>query len=242
MPFVVGPEEIPEKIKDIGVDFGVAARFTSNSQRFSQWIETPKSNHAHAQVHGWTPQLPWLDSATSMDGLRNFHGWAPQLPWMGSATSMVGLRNFHGSAARLAWFSFCASIHQLLNPVFDPENPALRGIAANLPRPRFMRHIQNDGGTSLVLASHEADGSAAPSMTIAVEERGTIRTRPMIFRHKHLPKRVRAKFYHSRPISIHMLVCFLMQPCRMKSLNKETKTILFSRRRRVLSSSGTIRG
>ena len=73
---------------------------------------------------------------------------------------MVGLRNFHGSAARLAWFSFCASIHQLLNPVFDPENPALRGIAANLPRPRFMRHIQNDGGTSLVLASHEADGKA----------------------------------------------------------------------------------
>ena len=178
MPFVEGPEEIPEKIKDIGVDFGVAARFTSNSQRFSQWIETPKSNHAHAQVHGWTPQLPWLDSATSM----------------------VGLRNFHGSAARLAWFSFCASIHQLLNPVFDPENPALRGIAANLPRPRFMRHIQNDGGTSLVLASHEADGSAAPSMTIAVEEWGAIRARPMIFRHKHLPKRVRAKLHHPPPI------------------------------------------
>ena len=28
MPFVEGPEEIPEKIKDIGVDFGVAANFT----------------------------------------------------------------------------------------------------------------------------------------------------------------------------------------------------------------------
>ena len=83
MPFVEGPEEIPEKIKDIGVDFGVAARFTSNSQRFSQWIETPKSNHAHAQVHGWTPQLPWMDSATSM----------------------VQPLDFHGSAARLAWFS-----------------------------------------------------------------------------------------------------------------------------------------
>ena len=93
MPFVEGPEEIPEKIKDIGVDIGVAARFTSNSQRFSQWIETPKSNHAHAQVHRWTPQLPWMDSATTM----------------------VQPLDFHGSAARLAWFSFCASIHQLLN-------------------------------------------------------------------------------------------------------------------------------
>ena len=98
---------------EIGVDFGVAARFTSNSQRFSQWIETPKSNHAHAQVHGWTPQLPWLDSATSM----------------------VGLRNFHGSAARLAWFSFCASIHQLLNPVFDPETGSWTKDALDNRRP-----------------------------------------------------------------------------------------------------------
>ena len=80
MPFVEGPEEIPEKIKDIGVDFGVAARFTSNSQRFSQWIETPKSNHAHAQVHGWTPQLPWMDSATSMVQPLDLHGSAFALP------------------------------------------------------------------------------------------------------------------------------------------------------------------
>ena len=80
MPFVEGHEEIPEKIKDIGVDFGVAARFTSNSGRFSQWIETPKSNHAHAQVHGWTPQLPWMGSATSMVQPIDLHGSAFALP------------------------------------------------------------------------------------------------------------------------------------------------------------------
>ena len=55
-----------ETTKDIGVDFGVAARFTSESQEKFQWIECRKPNHAIAQVHGSTRQLPWFSSATSM--------------------------------------------------------------------------------------------------------------------------------------------------------------------------------
>ena len=78
-----------ETTKDIGVDFGVAARFTSESQEKFQWIECRKPNHAIAQVHGSTRQLPLFSSETSM----------------------VGLRNFHGSAFGDAWFRFHASIH-----------------------------------------------------------------------------------------------------------------------------------
>jgi hypothetical protein len=83
---------VPNKILQyIGVDFGVAARFTPKSRRFFQWIETLKRNHALAEVHGWTRQRP-LD----------------------------GQDNFHGSAYAIPWFSFCTSIHQLKRPVYDP--------------------------------------------------------------------------------------------------------------------------
>ena len=50
MPFVEGPEEIPEKIKDIGVDFGVAARFTQNNQKKIAGCDTRTSHPAIAEL------------------------------------------------------------------------------------------------------------------------------------------------------------------------------------------------
>ncbi len=38
----------------------------SESREKFQWIECRKPNHAIAQVHGSTRQLPWFSSATSM--------------------------------------------------------------------------------------------------------------------------------------------------------------------------------
>ena len=44
MPFVEGSGEIPETTKDIGVDFGLAAKSMSESLRNIQWIDSLKRN------------------------------------------------------------------------------------------------------------------------------------------------------------------------------------------------------
>ena len=68
----------------IAIDFGVAAKSMSENLRNIQWMETREWNHAHAEVHGSTWQLAWLDFRTCM----------------------VPLTQVHGSALTRAWFSF----------------------------------------------------------------------------------------------------------------------------------------
>ena len=111
--------------------------FRLNSWKLALTLALPPDSRQIVKdfPNGLRRRSPTMHTRKCMVGLRNFHGWTPQLPWLDSATSMVGLRNFHGSAARLAWFSFCASIHQLLNPVFDPETGSWTKDALDNRRP-----------------------------------------------------------------------------------------------------------
>ena len=56
----------------------------SERQRKFQWMEPHEWNHSHANLHGSTPQLQWMDSATSMFQLSGLHGSAFELPSIGS--------------------------------------------------------------------------------------------------------------------------------------------------------------
>ena len=91
------------RTRHIGIDSGVAAKSMSENRSFLQWMEAPKRNHAHAEVHGSTRQLAWLDFRTCM----------------------VGLAQMHGSARASAWFSFFGCIQwqqKRLQPLRDPIN------------------------------------------------------------------------------------------------------------------------
>ena len=80
--FLKEARPIPDTPKTLASGMPFGPKSMSESRRNIQWMETPKRNHAHANLHGWARELAWLDFATCMVQLAEVHGSASSVAWL----------------------------------------------------------------------------------------------------------------------------------------------------------------